>query len=83
MNNSVNPGRLVNSMRATVIGTAVVGIVLGSIALLWPGATLLTIAFFFGVSLIIAGLFRVFLGSRPTACRAEPVGCWAFSERWW
>ncbi|MGI8415859.1 MAG: DUF308 domain-containing protein [Nakamurella sp.] len=62
MNNSVSPGRLVNSMRAAVIGTAVVGIVLGLIALLWPRATLLTVAFFFGVSLIIAGLFRVFLG---------------------
>lgn len=62
MNNNVSPGRLVSSMRATVIGSAVVGIVLGLIALLWPGATLLTIAFFFGVSLIIAGLFRIFLG---------------------
>lgn len=62
MNNNVSPGRLVSSMRATVIGSAVVGIVLRLIALLWPGATLLTIAFFFGVSLIIAGLFRIFLG---------------------
>jgi uncharacterized membrane protein HdeD (DUF308 family) len=45
--------------RGWVIGAAVAGIVLGIIALVWPGATLLTVAILFGSYLIVAGVYRL------------------------
>jgi uncharacterized membrane protein HdeD (DUF308 family) len=45
--------------RRWVIGAAVAGIVLGIVALFWPGATLLTVAILFGSYLIVSGVFRL------------------------
>lgn len=46
-------------VRTSLLVSSVVGVVLGLVALFWPGATLITIATIFGVALIVAGLFRV------------------------
>ncbi|MEE3849945.1 DUF308 domain-containing protein [Gordonia sp. LSe1-13] len=54
------PNELVAAVRTTMIVTSVVGIVLGIIALVWPAATLLVIGVLFGISLIVAGLFRLY-----------------------
>ncbi|MGC4962828.1 HdeD family acid-resistance protein [Gordonia sp. DT101] len=54
------PNELVNAVRSMMIATSIVGIVLGIIALIWPGATLLVIGVLFGISLIVAGLFRIY-----------------------
>ncbi|GAC70622.1 HdeD family acid-resistance protein [Gordonia soli] len=54
------PDELTGAVRTTVIVTAIVGIVLGIIALVWPGATLLVIAILFGIALIATGVFRLY-----------------------
>lgn len=51
--------RIQATMKGTIIAVAIIGIVLGVIALVWPGATLLTIAILFGTYLIATGIFRV------------------------
>lgn len=51
--------RIRKTMRGTLIAVAVIGILLGIIALLWPGATLLTVAILFGSYLVVTGIFRV------------------------
>ena len=53
---SARAGRVV---RTSLLVSSVVGVVLGLVALFWPGATLITIATIFGVALLVAGLFRV------------------------
>lgn len=45
--------------RGWIIGAAIVGLVLGILALVWPGATLLTVAVLFGSYLIVSGVFRL------------------------
>jgi uncharacterized membrane protein HdeD (DUF308 family) len=45
--------------RTEVVAVAVVGLVLGIVALVWPGATLLTVAVLFGIYLLVSGLFRI------------------------
>ncbi len=45
--------------RGQLVGVAVVGLILGIIAILFPGASLLTVAILFGVYLIASGLFRI------------------------
>lgn len=52
------PG-LLRVHRGQLVAVAVIGLVLGVIGLLFPGATLLTIAIIFGVYLIASGLFRI------------------------
>ena len=54
------PNEVVGAVRATIIFTAVTGIVLGIVALVWPNATLFVIAVLFGISLIVAGLLRIY-----------------------
>ena len=51
--------RIAQTMKGTLIAVSVIGIILGIIALVWPGATLLTIAILFGSYLIAVGVFRV------------------------
>jgi uncharacterized membrane protein HdeD (DUF308 family) len=51
--------RLVRAHRSVIVGMAVVGVVLGVVALLWPAATLLTVATVFGSYLVVSGVFRV------------------------
>ena len=45
--------------RGELIAVAIIGIVLGVIALLWPGVSLLTVAVIFGSYLIASGIFRI------------------------
>ena len=62
--------------RRWVIGAAVAGIVLGIVALAWPGATLLTVAILFGSYLIVSGVFRLTIAF--TAQRLSPGVRWLF-----
>ena len=52
------PG-LLRVHRGQLVTVAVIGLVLGIIAILFPGATLLTVAILFGIYLIASGLFRI------------------------
>jgi uncharacterized membrane protein HdeD (DUF308 family) len=45
--------------RGQIIGIAVVGLLLGLIGLIFPGATLLTVAILFGSFLVATGIFRI------------------------
>lgn len=45
--------------RGQLIGVAVIGLALGIVALLFPGASLLTVAILFGIYLIASGIFRI------------------------
>lgn len=47
------------SFRAFVVVTAVVAIVLGIVAVLWPQPSLVLVALVFGVYLVVAGVMRV------------------------
>lgn len=47
--------------RGFVLATAIVAIIMGVIAIFWPGATLLTVAILFGAYLIASGVFRIVL----------------------
>ncbi len=61
--------RMRTASRTALIVSAVLGIVLGILALIWPGVTLLTVAFLFGAYLVVAGVFRLVF-----AFAAEGVG---------
>jgi len=45
--------------RGFVIASAISAIALGIAALVWPGATLVTVALLFGASLVVSGIFRL------------------------
>lgn len=45
--------------RGELIAVSIIGIVLGAIGLVFPGATLLTVAILFGSYLIASGIFRI------------------------
>ncbi len=68
------PDQLRNALRGSLIATAVLGIVLGVIALAWPGPTLLVVAVLFGISLIVTGIYRLsiafFASAAPGGVRA-------------
>jgi uncharacterized membrane protein HdeD (DUF308 family) len=53
------PSSFISVHRGELVGVAVVGIVLGIIALVWPNATLVTIAIVFGIYLVVSGIFRI------------------------
>jgi uncharacterized membrane protein HdeD (DUF308 family) len=53
------PGNLLTLHRGEVVAIAIVGLVLGIVALVWPDATLVTVAVVFGLYLIMSGLFRL------------------------
>ena len=53
------PGRILALHRGEVVAIAVVGLVLGIVALVWPNVTLATIAIVFGLYLVLSGLFRL------------------------
>jgi uncharacterized membrane protein HdeD (DUF308 family) len=55
---SVLPG-LLRVHRGQLVAVAVIGLVLGIVAILFPGASLLTVAILFGIYLIASGLFRI------------------------
>lgn len=54
------PNDLVNAVRSGLAATAITGIVLGLIAIIWTGPTLLVVAILFGIALIVLGLFRIY-----------------------
>ncbi|GAB3606814.1 hypothetical protein GCM10027413_22230 [Conyzicola nivalis] len=53
------PSSFISVHRGELVAVAVVGIVLGIIALVWPNATLVTIAIVFGIYLVVSGIFRI------------------------
>ena len=55
---SILPGML-RVHRGQLVAVAVIGLVLGIVAILFPGASLLTVAIVFGIYLIASGLFRI------------------------
>jgi uncharacterized membrane protein HdeD (DUF308 family) len=61
-NQSVLPGLPASFLtihRGELVAVAIVGLVLGILALVWPGATLFTIAIIFGIYLVVSGIFRI------------------------
>lgn len=55
---TILPGML-RVHRGQLVAVAVIGLVLGIVAILFPGATLFTVAILFGIYLIASGLFRI------------------------
>jgi len=53
------PAQLQNAVRSAVIAYAILGLIVGIVALFWPTATLLVVAVLFGIALIIGGVFRL------------------------
>jgi uncharacterized membrane protein HdeD (DUF308 family) len=53
------PDGFISVHRGEMVALALIGIVLGILALVWPGATLLTIAILFGIYLVSSGIFRI------------------------
>lgn len=45
--------------RGALVAISIIGIVLGAIGLVWPQATLFTIAIVFGIYLLASGIFRI------------------------
>ncbi|MGZ8177364.1 HdeD family acid-resistance protein [Williamsia sp. SKLECPSW1] len=59
---TIGPDRLAAArarLRGLLVSVAVLGIVMGIIALVWPGPTLLVVAVLFGISLIVTGAYRL------------------------
>lgn len=59
---NVLPGvsaRFLSVHRGEVVAVAIVGLVLGIVALIWPQATLVTVAIVFGIYLVVSGIFRL------------------------
>ena len=56
--------------RGFVIASAISAIVLGIVALIWPGATLLTVALLFGAFLVVTGIFRLVIAFTSNALSA-------------
>ena len=55
------PENALITVRNTIIGTSIAGILIGLITLIWPGVTLLVIAVLFAISLFFIGAFRLYL----------------------
>lgn len=53
------PDQLRNAVRAGLIASAVIGIIIGIVALVWPEPTLVVVAILFGITLIITGIYRL------------------------
>jgi len=62
---SPGPGSFLLVHRGEVVAVAVVGLVLGIVALVWPDATLTTIAIIFGIYLVTSGIFRITVALLP------------------
>ncbi|MFT3901279.1 MAG: DUF308 domain-containing protein [Gordonia sp. (in: high G+C Gram-positive bacteria)] len=54
------PEKAVASVRGTILFSALLGIVLGIAALVWPGKTLNVLAILLGIALVASGLFRIY-----------------------
>ncbi|MDV7132892.1 HdeD family acid-resistance protein [Williamsia muralis] len=53
------PDQLRNAVRAGLIASAIIGIIVGIVALVWPEPTLLVVALLFGITLIFTGVYRL------------------------
>ena len=53
------PDQLRNAVRTGLIASAVIGIIVGIVALVWPEPTLLVVALLFGITLIFTGVYRL------------------------
>jgi uncharacterized membrane protein HdeD (DUF308 family) len=53
------PDQLRNAVRAGLITSAIIGIIVGIVALVWPEPTLLVVALLFGITLIFTGVYRL------------------------
>lgn len=53
------PDQLRNAVRAGLIASAVIGIIIGIVALIWPEPTLVVVAVLFGITLIFTGIYRL------------------------
>ncbi len=51
--------RNLDILRAFIIFVAIVAVVIGTVSLVWTGATLVAISILFGVFLIVAAVFRI------------------------
>lgn len=69
-----NNAQLFAIVRAAVIIVAIVAIVFGVIALIWPGVVITTIGVLFGIFLLISGVSRI---ARSIALR-DAIGRWFF-----
>ncbi len=54
------PAEAVNAVRAGIVFSSIVGIVLGVLIMVWPGVTVFIAGLLFGIALVSAGLFRLF-----------------------
>lgn len=54
------PGEAVTAVRSGLVFSAIVGIVLGVLIMLWPGISVALAGLLFGIGLIAAGLYRLF-----------------------
>lgn len=59
--------QLMRGLRTGVIVLSVIAVLLGVAAIVWPGATLFTIAMLFGIYLVVTGIARVSfaVGAKP------------------
>jgi uncharacterized membrane protein HdeD (DUF308 family) len=53
------PVSLVTLLRSQIVIVSIIGIIVGVVALVWPNATLLTIAVIFGIYLVVSGGIRL------------------------
>lgn len=63
------PDELLGAVRTSLIITSIVGIVVGIIAVVWPGPTIVVVAMLFAISLIVAGVFRIYQAFAATFLR--------------
>jgi uncharacterized membrane protein HdeD (DUF308 family) len=63
-----------------VLAFGIITLVIGIVALVWPGRTLLVVAVLFGIQLIVMGIFRfvaAFASEDVPAGRGRCSRCWA------
>lgn len=63
INQELRPGlppEAVNAVRSGMLFSAVLGVILGVLIMVWPGVTAFIAGLLFGVALVVAGLFRLF-----------------------
>jgi uncharacterized membrane protein HdeD (DUF308 family) len=61
------PPRLLTAHRSLLVVVSIVGIVLGVVAIVWPRATLVTVAIVFGIYLLMSGVFRIAVAAMSSA----------------
>lgn len=67
---SVLPNDAVGAVRTFVIFSALVGLIMGVVVLVWTEASLVAVGILFGVALVVAGITRLFLAFAATRAAA-------------